>query len=37
MSFIQAMIPTENETRMILRPLIYLFVYMIIMVALKIK
>jgi hypothetical protein len=32
-----ALIPTENEARMIVRPLIYLFVYLMIVVILKLK
>jgi hypothetical protein len=32
-----ALIPTENEARLIVRPLIYLFVYLIIMVILKLN
>jgi hypothetical protein len=36
-SFLQTLIPTEQEARMIVRPLLYLILYMIIVVILKMK
>lgn len=36
-SFLHDLIPTENEARIIIRPLIYLVLYMIVVVIVKMK